>query len=191
MHADNAKKNFFRPGGDHLTLLNVYKQWEETSYSVNWCYDNYVQLRSMRRAHDIKDQLRQLCERVEIFVDDPELSIYEDEMNTNIRKCITAGYFTNAAKYDFNGQYKTLKSPHTVKIHPHSLLFEYQPPFVIYNELVFTTKEYMRNVLEIEPEWLIEIAPHAYSEKDLKPDKKSLANQQANAQKRQLPSSNK
>ncbi|KFH14069.1 putative pre-mRNA-processing protein 8, partial [Toxoplasma gondii MAS] len=30
MHADNARKNFFRPGGDHLTLLNVYKQWEET-----------------------------------------------------------------------------------------------------------------------------------------------------------------
>ena len=29
MHADNAKKIFFRPGGDHLTLLNVYNTWKE------------------------------------------------------------------------------------------------------------------------------------------------------------------
>jgi pre-mRNA-splicing factor ATP-dependent RNA helicase DHX16 len=25
MHADNARKNFFRPGGDHLTLLAVFE----------------------------------------------------------------------------------------------------------------------------------------------------------------------
>ncbi len=28
MHADNARKTFFRPGGDHLTLLNVYNTWK-------------------------------------------------------------------------------------------------------------------------------------------------------------------
>lgn len=28
MHADNAKKVFFRPGGDHLTLLNVFNTWK-------------------------------------------------------------------------------------------------------------------------------------------------------------------
>ena len=26
MFADNARANFFRPGGDHLTLLNVYNE---------------------------------------------------------------------------------------------------------------------------------------------------------------------
>jgi len=25
IHADNARKNFFRPGGDHMTLLNVFQ----------------------------------------------------------------------------------------------------------------------------------------------------------------------
>jgi pre-mRNA-splicing factor ATP-dependent RNA helicase DHX16 len=25
MHADNARQNFFRPGGDHLTLLTVFE----------------------------------------------------------------------------------------------------------------------------------------------------------------------
>ena len=26
VYADNARANFFRPGGDHLTLLNVYNE---------------------------------------------------------------------------------------------------------------------------------------------------------------------
>jgi len=37
MHADNSKKTFFRPGGDHLTLLNVYNTWKEFEYSSQWC----------------------------------------------------------------------------------------------------------------------------------------------------------
>lgn len=39
----------------------------------------------MRRARDIKEQLTKLCERVEVDVNDPELSVYEDEYFTNIR----------------------------------------------------------------------------------------------------------
>ena len=38
---------------------------------------------------------------------------------------------------------------------------------MIYNELVMTTKEYMRNVIEIKPEWLMEVAPHYYQSKDI------------------------
>ena len=33
MHADNARKNFFRPGGDHITLLQVFNEWAETGFS--------------------------------------------------------------------------------------------------------------------------------------------------------------
>ena len=47
LHADNARKNFFRPGGDHMTLLNVMQQWKETEFSSNWCLENFIQVRSM------------------------------------------------------------------------------------------------------------------------------------------------
>lgn len=66
VHADNARMNFFRPGGDHLTLLNVYDQWAETDYSTQWCYENFIQHRSMKRARDVREQLEGLVERVEI-----------------------------------------------------------------------------------------------------------------------------
>jgi pre-mRNA-splicing factor ATP-dependent RNA helicase DHX16 len=68
VHADTARQNFFRPGGDHLTLLNVYEQWEETDHSTQWCYENFIQHRSMKRARDVRDQLEGLLERVEIEV---------------------------------------------------------------------------------------------------------------------------
>lgn len=58
VHADNAKQNFARGGvGDHIALMRCYQDWAETSYSTQWCYENYVQVRSMNKARDIHEQL--------------------------------------------------------------------------------------------------------------------------------------
>jgi len=45
IHADTARKNFNNIGGDHLSLLNVYNQWKDTDYSLQWCYENFIQYR--------------------------------------------------------------------------------------------------------------------------------------------------
>ncbi|TNN24169.1 putative pre-mRNA-splicing factor ATP-dependent RNA helicase DHX16 [Liparis tanakae] len=68
VHADNARMNFVVPGGDHLVLLNVYTQWLESDYSTQWCYENFIQFRSMRRARDVRDQLEGLMDRIEVEV---------------------------------------------------------------------------------------------------------------------------
>lgn len=36
----------------------------------------------------------------------------------------------------------------------------------MYHELVLTTKEYMRNVLVVDPKWLFELAPKFYKQGD-------------------------
>ncbi|PFH37706.1 putative pre-mRNA-processing protein 8 [Besnoitia besnoiti] len=161
MHADNARKNFFRPGGDHLTLLNLYKQWEDTSFSVPWCYENFVQHRTIQRARDVREQLLDLLPRVEV---EPSSDPTDADA---IRKAVTSGFFTQGARLNRNGTYSTIKQPHTVEIHPQSSLFGETPKVVLYTELVLTTKEYMRNVMEIRPEWLLEVAPHFYRDKEL------------------------
>jgi len=161
LHADNARKNFHKFGGDHMTLLNVYKQWEDTSYSLNWCFENYVQNRSMKRARDIRDQVVDMLEKVEV------------EMTSDVnnvdgqRKAILSGFFYHTARLRKDGSYVTVKHPHTVEIHPQSALFGQNPKLVCYHELVLTTKEYMRGCVEIKPEWLLEVAPHFYQSKDL------------------------
>lgn len=50
-----------------------FQGWAESDFSSQFCYENYVQLRSMKRARDIRDQLVNLMERVEIeLVSDAE-----------------------------------------------------------------------------------------------------------------------
>lgn len=161
IHADTARKNFFVPGGDHLTLLNVYNQWEASDFSTQWCYENFIQYRSMKRARDIREQLVGLMQRVEMeLVSNPSETV-------NIRKAITAGYFYHIARLSKGGHYKTVKHNQTVMIHPNSCLFESLPRWVLYHELVFTTKEFMRQVTEIESKWLLEVAPHYYQPREL------------------------
>lgn len=41
------------------------------------------------------------------------------------------------------------------------------PRWVVYQELVLTSKEFMRTVSEIKPDWLVEVAPHMYSRKEI------------------------
>jgi len=59
-----------------------------------------------------------------------------------------------------------------VHCHPSSSMFEALPKWVIYHELVLTTKEYMRSVIELDPKWLLEIAPHYYKSSDIEDDEK-------------------
>ncbi|XP_036931060.1 pre-mRNA-splicing factor ATP-dependent RNA helicase DHX16 [Acanthopagrus latus] len=160
VHADNARMNFVVPGGDHLVLLNVYTQWVESGYSTQWCYENFIQFRSMRRARDVRDQLEGLMDRIEVEV------VSSNGDNLPIRKAVTAGYFYHTARLS-KGGYKTVKHQQTVYVHPNSCLFEEQPRWLIYHELVFTTKEFMRQVIEIESGWLLEVAPHYYKSKEL------------------------
>ncbi|RNA26374.1 pre-mRNA-splicing factor ATP-dependent RNA helicase DHX16 [Brachionus plicatilis] len=161
IHADAARQNFYNPAGDHITLLNIYKQWEDTSFSTQWCFENFIQHRSMKRARDVRDQLASLMERVEIDL----VSCVDDSVA--IRKAITAGFFYHSAKLSKTGSYKTTKHQQTVHIHPNSCLFESLPRWVVYYELVFTSKEYMRQIIEIENDWLVEVAPHYYNAKNL------------------------
>ncbi|KAJ3669811.1 hypothetical protein LUZ60_010135 [Juncus effusus] len=162
VHADNARLNFHSGNvGDHIALLNVYNAWKETDFSTQWCYENYIQVRSMKRARDIRDQLEGLLERVEI-----EITSNLNDLDS-IRKSITSGFFHNSAKLQKNGSYRTLKNPQTVYIHPTSGLAKVLPRWVIYHELVLTTKEYLRNCTELKPDWLVEIAPHYYQLKDV------------------------
>ncbi|XP_072988672.1 pre-mRNA-splicing factor ATP-dependent RNA helicase DEAH1-like isoform X2 [Typha latifolia] len=162
VHADNARLNFHTGNvGDHIALLNVYNSWKETDYSTQWCYENYIQVRSMKRARDIRDQLEGLLERVEI-----EISSNPNDLDA-IKKAITSGFFHHTAKLQKSGAYRTIKNPQTIFIHPSSGLAQVLPRWAIYHELVQTTKEYMRQVTELKPDWLVEIAPHYYQLKDV------------------------
>ena len=164
IHADSARARFtIKDGGDHFSLLNIWNQWVDSDFSYVWARENFLQQRSLGRARDVRDQLAKLCDRVEVTV-----STAGSNNLPPIQKAITAGFFPNAARLQRGGDsYRTVKNGQTVYLHPSSTLFEVNPKWVIYYELVLTSKEYMRSNMPLQPEWLVEVAPHYHKKKDL------------------------
>lgn len=154
--ADKKKSKFHQPEGDHLTLLTVYNGWKESGFAAGWCHDNYIQNRSLKRAQDIRKQLLGIMERFK----QPVVSCGNNY--DLVRKAICGGYFRNAAKKDSQEGYKTVVEGTPVHVHPSSAIFQKQPEWLVYHELVLTSKEYMREVLSIEPKWLTEVAPNFF-----------------------------
>lgn len=154
--ADQRKAKFFQAEGDHITLLAVYQSWKANSYSSPWCYENFVQARSLRRAQDVRKQLLTIMDRYKLDV------VSAGKNYNKVRKAIVSGFFMHAAKKDPLDGYKTLTEGQLVYIHPGSSLFQKNPEWVVYHELVLTSKEYMREVIHIEANWLVEFAPNYY-----------------------------
>ncbi|KAF4461739.1 ATP-dependent RNA helicase DHX8 [Fusarium albosuccineum] len=154
--ADQKKAKFHDPHGDHLTLLNVYNSWKQNGYSAPWCFDNFIQARSMKRAREVREQLIKIMQRHR----HPVVSC--GNKTEQVRRALCAGFFRNAARRDpetGSGGYKTLIEGTPVYIHPSSALLGKQAEWVVYHELVLTTREYMRWTTSIEAKWLVEVAP--------------------------------
>jgi len=154
--ADQKKAKFHDVHGDHLTLLNIYNSWKQSAYSSAWCFENFIQARSMKRAKDVREQLVKIMERGH----HPVVSC--GSKTENVRRALCAGYFRHTARKETEagvGGYKTLIEGTPVYLHPSSALFGKHAEWVVYHELVLTTREYMRWTTSIEPKWLVEAAP--------------------------------
>ncbi|CCU75879.1 Putative ATP-dependent RNA helicase [Blumeria hordei DH14] len=151
--ADQKKSKFHDPHGDHLTLLNVYNSWKQNKFANPWCFENFIQARSMRRAKDVREQLVNIMERYK----HPIVSCGRDTQK--VRQALCSGFFRNSARKDPQEGYKTLIEGTPVYLHPSSALFGKQAEWVIYHTLVLTSKEYMHCTTSIEPKWLVEAAP--------------------------------
>jgi pre-mRNA-splicing factor ATP-dependent RNA helicase DHX15/PRP43 len=79
----------------------------------------------------------------------------------NIQRALVAGFFMQVAKREGTGKsYVTVKDEQNVLLHPSTVLAE-DSEWVIYNEFVLTTKNYIRTVTSVKPEWLLVCAKFA------------------------------
>lgn len=154
--ADQKKAKFHDPHGDHLTLLNVYDSWKENGYTSAWCFENFIQVRSMKQAKNVREQLITIMERYRY----PIISCKRE--TEKVRRALCAGFFRNTARRDTSagaGCYKTVVEGTAVSLHPSSALFGKSAEWVVYHELVLTSREYMHWCTSIEPKWLVEEVP--------------------------------
>ena len=174
-HRDNEKKatetsrrKFAAEEGDHLTLLNVYETFiTKGRKDSKWCRDNHLNYKSMTRAVSIRAQLKRYLERSGINADESLSSSERTEMQHNraeqIRRCLTLGYFSHAARMQPDGSFKTVNGAVTLHAHPSSLMFNRKADWVIFHEILETgDKTYIRDITKIEKAWLLDGAVGEY-----------------------------
>ncbi|KAL8873096.1 MAG: hypothetical protein Q9174_001384 [Haloplaca sp. 1 TL-2023] len=62
---------------------------------------------------------------------------------------------------DTSKTYVTVKDNQNVLLHPSTVL-QQESEWLVYNEFVLTTKNFIRTVTVVKPEWLLDIAPNYY-----------------------------
>jgi ATP-dependent RNA helicase DHX8/PRP22 len=204
--------------GDHVMLVRVFEAFELNRGNSEWCHENFVNKRALKRASDVRAQLAQIVEQIVASAgaqgggansagprtdsasatrgggapppstwwrataqslaaakkarEDPGSS--DAAINRQLVDVLLGGCFLNAAELDAtvsesnkSGRrlYSTLVSKQPVSIHPTSVLFRRAsglPQWVVYTELVMTSRRYIRCVTEIDPRSLVHIAPEAF-----------------------------
>lgn len=166
---ESARRKFAAEEGDHLTLLNVYQSFVGKGRKEGrFCYDNYLNFKALSRAVSIRAQLKRYLERFGIDTEE-SLAGYKahsvDSFNKaeQIRRCLTTGYFSQAARMQADGTFLTVDGGTVLHAHPSSLMFNRKADWVIFHEVMETsTKTYIRDISKIEKNWLLEYAHDFY-----------------------------
>jgi len=139
---------FDQPEGDHLTMLYIFKSWIEKDFSPSWCMENFIQARALKTVNDIVLQIILLIERTGVIIETFNCEFM------NILKSFTCGYFMNTAKKTTDISYITFNNNFILSVHPTSSLFNQQPEWIIYQYSIYCIKDYMKNLISIDPVWL-------------------------------------
>jgi HrpA-like RNA helicase len=170
-----AHRRFASREGDLLTLINIYEAWCKSNKDPVWASQNYLSQRALNHATSVRGQLAALLQKLGV---DTTVSCTPEK--DPFLKCLTAGLYLNVAKKvvthdvatgnskNMNksrglnlytdttaAPYQTVRGAQPVHIHPSSVLFSTPngrklPEYIVFSELLITTKHYMRNVTAVE-----------------------------------------
>ena len=138
----------------------------------------------MKSADNVREQLVRIMARFNLKLCSTDFN--SREYYVNIRKAMLSGYFMQVAHLERTGHYLTVKDNQVwilflmyqimvnpalsmpvfrinksvlqvVHLHPSNCL-DHKPEWVIYNEYVLTSRNFIRTVTDIRGEWLVSLA---------------------------------
>lgn len=153
-YADEAKLQFADQSGDFVTLLNVFNEFliaKEAGNINSWCRDNFVSYRTLQQSVNIRKQLERLMNNFDIPIISTEIE--NKKFNKYITRALLGGFFMQVA-IKSGKNYKTVDGQ-DVLVHPSTVL-PTSPEYILYNELVLTSKTYIRTVHAVKGDELRE-----------------------------------
>ncbi|XP_060049254.1 probable ATP-dependent RNA helicase DHX37 isoform X2 [Erinaceus europaeus] len=157
--------------GDIMVMLGAVGACEYSGCSPQFCEANGLRYKAMLEIRRLRGQLttavNAVCPEAGLFVD-PKMQPPSEIQVTYLRQIVTAGLGDHLARRvqseellddKWRNAYKTPLLNDPVFIHPSSVLFKELPEFVVYQEIVETTKMYMKGVSTVEIQWIPALLP--------------------------------
>ncbi|XP_037353384.1 putative pre-mRNA-splicing factor ATP-dependent RNA helicase DHX32 [Talpa occidentalis] len=163
-------KTFLHPEGDHFTLINIYKAYQDTTLNSTsehcvekWCHDCFLSCSALRMADTIRAELLEIIRRIELPYAEPAFG--SEENTLNVKKALLSGHFLQIARdVDGSGNYLMLTHKQVAQLHPLSgySLTKKMPEWVLFHRFSISENNYIRVTSEISPELFIQLAPQYY-----------------------------
>ncbi|XP_077880559.1 putative pre-mRNA-splicing factor ATP-dependent RNA helicase DHX32 isoform X3 [Ictidomys tridecemlineatus] len=163
-------ETFLHPEGDHFTLINIYKAYQDTSLNSTsehcvekWCHDHFLNSSALRMADVIRAELLEIIKRIELPYAEPAFGSKEN--NLNIKKALLSGYFMQIARdVDGSGNYLMLTHKQVAQLHPLSgySITKKMPEWVLFHQFSISENNYIRVTSAISPELFMQLAPQYY-----------------------------
>ena len=159
---DLKKLKFCHPGGDLLTALNVYREWDGVNEKAkgSWCVTNSVNGKTMK---GIRESVKEI---VEILKKEMKIEVkYElcpvQKADKEIQRLLIKCMMSNLCFYlgHERAGYITTDLLQHVQIHPSSSLvcLGQQPKWIVYEQILKTTGDFVTNIAPVSGENIEEL----------------------------------
>uniref|UniRef100_A0A8C2FP25 Activating signal cointegrator 1 complex subunit 3 n=1 Tax=Cyprinus carpio TaxID=7962 RepID=A0A8C2FP25_CYPCA len=157
--------------GDLMVLLGAVGACEFAGCTHQFCEENGLRYKAMLEIRRLRGQLTNavnaVCSDAGVYVDNQMAPPTESQVLC-LRQIVLAGLGDHIARRvqaeelldpKWRNGYKTPLLDDPVFIHPSSALHKTLPEFVVYQEIMETTKMYMRGVCAVQGEWIPKLLP--------------------------------
>lgn len=158
------------------------EEYSLKSHLTQWCNSHNLNYSSLKQAMLIRSQIVKLLLQMKLASADQFDESYllassvgtQSSLADKILQCVFAGLANKLAFLSKDGTYRTTVGQQSVYVHPSSILFNptstskgYKasqglPKILMYGELVYTSRHYMRIVSAVQSTWLSDSASHIF-----------------------------
>ncbi len=163
--ADQAHARFKDRRSDFLTLLNIWKayqqRWKETgsrNQLRKFCREHFLSYRRMREWVDVVHEIRGILKEIGDFPV-PEEEGTAPASYEAIHRCVLSGYLSHVALKKEKNIYRGTKG-RQLMIFPGSSVFNKGGDWIVAAEIVQTSRLFARIVANVDPEWIEDLGKH-------------------------------
>jgi ATP-dependent helicase HrpA len=155
LEARRAHHSFRDPLGDFVSYQRIFEAFVRSGNKARFCDSSYLDLRTMNEILNIKGQLEEIVSAIGVPIGSG--GSWDDYLCA-----VSRGLIQFVCERTGKGIYRSLTADR-IQIHPGSLMFRENPPYIVAGEIVRTSRMYARSVSPLKKQLLAAISPVLHS----------------------------